>query len=210
MWKVFMESEFIKQREKLKQPLALGHLPDVGRKPTQWPREAWLGNTFPQWYLGIWGCDWPWTLSLKEFSLNWMTWVYTLLKRHWLVPTAHGQIASILQIGSFLCISCLPEHKLFLHIWIYKNDEFWSGTLTFILFSHLFRMYKWSWKGTVCRALLSSFLWITMCLSLCFTKIEKNNKIIQCCSMWQNTIQTTAVKTTPKLPLHLKYYLLQN
>lgn len=37
--KVFIGSVVIKQKEKLKQPLALGHLPDMGRKSTCWPHE---------------------------------------------------------------------------------------------------------------------------------------------------------------------------
>lgn len=70
-----------------------------------------------------------------------------------------------------------------------------------LLFLHLFTMYKWSWKGTISRALLLSFLWILMCFSLCFTQTEKNNKITQCCSIWQNIIQTADVKTRPNLQL---------
>lgn len=61
-----------------------------------------------------------------------------------------------------------------------------------------------------CQQSTADILWITMCLGLCFTKTEKNNKITQCCSMWENTIQTTDAKTSPKLSFNLKYYPLKN
>lgn len=44
LWKLFLGSVVIKQKEKFKQSLASGHLPDMGRKPTCWPHEPWLGN----------------------------------------------------------------------------------------------------------------------------------------------------------------------
>lgn len=45
MWKVFMGSVVIKQKEKLKEPLALGYLPDMGIKLTSWPHERLKNDT---------------------------------------------------------------------------------------------------------------------------------------------------------------------